>query len=168
MSRLYALLILVALTRLGGAQHEPPDHSAEIYALASASGGGDVPAASAAAGFCLGGAWQPFPRFGVVADFDRHFVSDTHLSFNTYMVGPRFYSEEHSHLSAFYHVLTGVRQTGRAGQPTAWNYVLAPGVGLDVRLRDGFVWRLGQVDATLTRSGGILRVSSGFVFRFGY
>jgi hypothetical protein len=166
MLRLGVLLMLSLLTSAASAQWEQQDHSSEIYALASASD--TSPGSATAAGFCFGGAWKPSPRVGLVANFGRHFVSGAHLSFNTFMVGPRFYSEEQYRLSGFFQVLAGAEHTTTAGQPTNWNVVLAPGVGADIRLTDRLVWRAVAVDLTLTRGPGLLRVSSGFAFRLGH
>jgi hypothetical protein len=148
-------------------QEGSPDHSGEIYALASVSNGPET-GSQPAAGFAVGCTWEPTPKFGLVADFGRHFVSDNHASFNTFTAGLRRYSQEQYRLSGFLQVLAGSEQAVVAGQPTHWNFVLAPGAGGDIRLTDKLVWRAIQVDVTITRGSGSVRASSGFVFRFGH
>lgn len=145
-------------------------HHAEVYALASSWGGQDIPGGGPAAGFRIGGAWRPSPEVSLVGDFSRHFVSDRHASFTTLMAGPRLHSGEQYRMSGFVQVLTGSQRSalnGASGQQVGWNYVLAPGAGVDIRLTDRLVFRPLEVDLTLTRGPGILRVSSGFAFRFG-
>ena len=167
MSRISILVVFGLLTSAAFAQREQPERTGEIYALASASGGSDIPGATSAGGFCIGGAWKPSARLGLVADFSRHFASDAHASFDTFTAGPRIISREHNRLSGFVQVLTGGERSTLAGQPADWNYVVAPGVGADIRLTDNLVWRAVQVDLTLTQGPGLLRVSTGLVFRFG-
>jgi hypothetical protein len=165
--RFGVFLFLITLTGTGFAQEQQKDNSGEIFALASVAGG-NIPGSMNAAGFCLGGAWKPSPRVGLVGDFRRHIVSDSHVSFNTYLAGARLYGEERYRLSGFFQILTGAEQTTFSNQPGDWTYVLAPGVGADIRLTNSIAWRLIQADLTLNRGPGILRVSSGFVFRFGH
>lgn len=168
MSRLAIFLALCFLSCAAIGQEGSPDHSGEIFALASESAGADIPGSQSAAGFVVGCTWEPTPKLGLVADFGKHFVSDTHASFSTFTAGLRSYSQEQYRLSGFLQILAGSQQTVVAGQPTHWNLVLVPGAGGDIRLTDRLVWRAIQVDVTLSRGPGILRVSSGFVFRFGH
>lgn len=170
MSRIFLSIIAVLLPYVAGAQHEQPNRPGEIYALASALGGEDIPGSTPAAGFRIGGAWRPSPSTGLVADFGRHFVSDSHASFTTFMAGPRFYSGEHYRTSGFVQFLLGAQWTafmGASSQPTDWNFVLAPGAGVDFRLTNRLVFRAVEVDLHLSRGPGLARISSGFAFRFG-
>jgi hypothetical protein len=162
-----AFLLLILLSAPAWAQYEPSDHSAEIYGLASVTGGNIPGGNMSAAGFAAGGVWKASPRVGLVGDFGRHFVSDAHSSFNTYLAGIRMYGEERYRLSGFFQILTGAEQTISRHQPADWNYALSPGVGADIRLTDRVVWRAIQVDLTLNGGAGVLRVSSGFAYRFG-
>jgi len=167
MRRLIITLAVGLWVSVAYAQREPITSPGELYALASASGGEDIPGGTPAGGFVVGGAWRPYPRVGLVADFGRHFASGAGFSANTFMAGPRLYSEEHYRMSGFVQILVGSQQTVLSGQPARWDYVLAPGAGADIRLSDMVVWRALQVDLTLTRAPGLPRVSSGFAFRFG-
>jgi hypothetical protein len=168
MSRLDLLLLLGLLTSSARAQREPQDFPGEIYALASTAGEGKNLEGTSAAGFCLGGAWKPVPRLGLVVDFGRHFMSDTHFSANTLMAGPRVYSGERYRTSGFVQILAGAGRPALAGKPTHWSAVLmAPGAGFDVRLTHRLAWRVGQIDLTLDNGVGLLRLSSGFVLRVG-
>jgi hypothetical protein len=162
MSRAGILLLLAMLTNVASAQREPPDHSGEIYGLASFSDSPD----NAAAGFCIGGAWMPGPTAALVVDVARHSNSDLHLSSTTIMLGPRLTGRERHRTSGFAQILMGARTGGlqATDQHAGWNYVVAAGTGVDVRLADKLVWRAFQVDWVL----GSLRVSSGFAFRFGH
>ena len=167
MSYSKAFLLLVLLSAPAWAQYEQPANSGEIYGLASVTGGNIPGGNMSAAGFAAGGVWKASPRVGLVGDFGRHFVSDAHSSFNTYLAGIRMYGEERYRLSGFFQILNGAEQTISPHQPANWNYVLSPGVGADIRLTDRIVWRAIQADLTLNRGAGVLRVSSGFAFRFG-
>ena len=168
MYRFATFLTLVLLTSFASAQREPQDYPGEVYALASSAAGSDVPPATGAAGFCIGGAWKPRPRLGLVAEFNRHFVSDNHLGLNTLLTGVRGYSRENLRLSGFFQFLVGAQQTTLTGQPADWNGVFAPGAGADIRLTDHLVWRAIELDAFLHDRGGNLRLASGFAFRFGH
>jgi hypothetical protein len=162
MFRTGILLLLGMLTNAALAQREPPDHSGEIYGLASFTDSPD----HAAAGFCIGGAWMPGTTAALVVDVGRHSNSDLHLSSATIMVGPRLSGRERNRVTGYAQILMGARTGGPlvTDQHAGWNYVLAPGTGVDIRLADKLVWRAFQVDWML----GSLRVSSGFAFRFGH
>ncbi len=160
MSRFKIFLVLGLMTSVAFAQRNELDHSGEIYALAAVAGS---PETSPAPGFSIGAAWRLSPEVSLVADFGKHFGSANQLEFNSFMVGPRFYSEEQYRLSGFVQVLTGAGQS--RVRPADWGYVLAPGAGVDIRLTDKFTLRPLQVDWILP---GALRVSSGFAFRFGH
>jgi hypothetical protein len=171
MVRAFAVLVFITSPLLGIAQNRFDRSSGEIFAMASVLGGDDIPgSATSAAGFSLGGAWKPSPEVGVVVDFGRHFVSESHVSFTSAMAGLRLYSGERYRTSGFFHVLFGAQRTGYsvgAGTPATWDFMMAPGGGFDIRLTDRVAFRPLQVDLTLGRSAGFLRASSGFVFNFG-
>lgn len=169
MYRILIPIIVVLLSCGASAQQEQTSLPGEIYALASALGGQDIRGSTIAAGFRIGGAWKPSPSLGLVADFARHFVTDSHASFTTLMAGPRVSSGEHYRTSGFAQLLLGAQRTAFTGTPgqTDWNYVLAPGAGVDFRLTDRLVFRALEVDLHLSRGPGVARISSGFAFRFG-
>lgn len=171
MVRAFVVLVFIASPLLGVAQSSVTGGSGEISAMASVIGGDDIPGSSTnAAGFCLGGAWKPSPDLGVVVDFGRHFVSDSHVSFTSAMGGLRMYSGERYRTSGFFHILFGAQRTAYSagsGAPAKWDLMLTPGAGFDIRLTDTISFRALQVDLTLSRSPGLLRASSGFVFNFG-
>jgi hypothetical protein len=138
----------------------------EAYALASNWGSG---AGTSSSGFRLGGAWRPQPRFCLVADVSHHFNSDDHSRLTALMAGPRFYSHERFRMSGFAQLLLGSQRlsfSGAAGQ-TAWNFIVAPGAGFDVRLTNHLALRPLELELTLNRGSGLLRASSGFAFKFG-
>jgi hypothetical protein len=171
MLRAFMVLVFITSPLLGLAQSDFDGGSGEISAMASAIGGEDIPGSSTnAAGFCLGGAWKPTSDLGLVIDSGRHFVSDNHVSFTSVMGGVRRYSDEKYRTSPFFHVLFGAQRTAysaRLGPSPTWDLMIAPGAGLDIRLTDRIAFRAPQIDLTLTKSPGLLRASSGFVFNFG-
>jgi hypothetical protein len=171
MVRAFAVLVFITSPLLGIAQNRFDRSSGEIFAMASVLGGDDIPgSATSAAGFSLGGAWKPSPEVGVVVDFGRHFVSETHVSFSSVMGGVRLYSGERYRTSGFFHILFGAQRTAYStefGPPATWDLMLTPGAGFDIRLTDRIAFRPLQIDLTLSRSPGLLRASSGFVFNFG-
>jgi hypothetical protein len=154
MFRFGILLLLGLMTSLALAQEGEDRDSGEIYALAAVVGSPEIPHQQ---GFAIGGAWRPLHRFELVADFGKHFGADGD-SVHLLMFGPRFYSEEYYRLSGFVQVLNG------AGQDRGWGYVLAPGVGVDIRLTHKLILRPLQIDWLFP---GPLRVSSGTAVRFG-
>lgn len=165
-----ALVVLVFITSPlpGVAQNSFDRGSGEIFAMASVSSGEDIPGSSGnAAGFCIGAAWKLSPDAGVVIDFGRHFVSDQHVGFTSVMGGVRLYSGERYRTSGFFHVLFGAQRTARFGPPATWDLMFTPGAGFDIRLTDRIAFRPLQLDLTWTKSPGLLRASSGFVFNFG-
>jgi|SRR5579862_2614228 len=159
MSRLGAFLIVSVITSVGFAQQDETHASGEIYAMAAVVGS---PSGQSAQGFAIGGAWRQSPKLSLVAEFGRHFESSGNIGFNIFMMGPRFYSEEHYRLSGFIQVLTGAGQS--TSHPTDWGFVFASGAGMDIRLTERLLLRPLQVDWIMP---AILRVSSGFAIRFG-
>lgn len=171
MVRAFVVLVIISSPLLGVAQDSFDKTSGEVVAMASAISGEDIPGSSGnAAGFCLGAAWKPSPDVGVVIDFGRHFVSDNHVGLTSVMGGVRLYSRERYRASGFVHVLFGARRAAYSagfGPPATWDWMFTPGAGFDIRLTDRIAFRPLQLDLTWTRSPGLLRASSGFVFNFG-
>jgi hypothetical protein len=123
------------------------------------------------AGFQAGAGWRPSSRITLVADFTRLFATDSHATFNTFMVGPRLWSRDHDGLAGFVQLRAGAERADIAGQVSqgvAWG----PGAGADIRFPGGIVWRVIEVDLNLGRGAGAsspgLRYSSGFAFRLGH
>jgi hypothetical protein len=116
MSRVAIFLMAFLLTTMAAAQEGSPNHSGEIYALGSvASGGSGEP--KGFDGFRAGGAWQPSPRFSLVADLSRFLATDSNANFTSFMAGPRFYSADHHGLSGFFEFFYGAERASVAGQP---------------------------------------------------
>lgn len=171
MTRGFLLLVLITCPLMGRAQAGTQESSGEISAMASAISGDDVPGSSGnAAGFSLGAAWKPSPDLGIVIDVGRHFVSDNHACFTSVMGGVRLYSGERYRTSGFVHMLFGAQRTAYSpgfGPAATWDLMFTPGAGFDIRLTGKIAFRPLQLDLTWTRSPGLLRASSGFVFTFG-
>jgi hypothetical protein len=141
---------------------------AELHALASSWAGNNIPGGSAAAGYRLGGAWRPNPDVSLVADVSHNFVSDQKFSLTSLLAGPRFYSNQRYRTSGYWQVMFGAQRSAAPGQPAEWNFVFAPGVGVDIRLTDHLTFRPLELELTLSKGNGLLRASSGFAFRFGH
>ena len=159
MLRFGIFLMFGLMTSLALGQQGEDQDSGEIYALAAVVGSPEIQHQQ---GFAIGGAWRPLRRFELVADFGKHFGANGNSGFNVFMFGPRFYSEEHYRLSGFVQVLTGAGQGTDRGND--WGYVLAPGVGVDIRVTHELILRPLQIDWLFP---GPLRVSSGAAVRFG-
>jgi hypothetical protein len=180
-SAVVLLLFITSLAHTVFAQ-DSGGNIAEVYGLASQWSGLRIPGDSGAAGFRVGGAWRETPRFGWVADLSRHFVSDENAGFTTFLVGPRLYNDGfHSRYQphgyhrrsdipafGFAELLVGSQRWSQRGQPVNWSLVIGPGVGIDVNLTDHLTFRPIEAELTLTRGAGVLRISSGFAFRFGH
>jgi hypothetical protein len=153
----------------------------EFYALAS-SWAGDA-GGGPAAGFRIGGAWWESPDLSLVVDASRHFVSDQETGITTLLAGPRFYnrgffnrtfhrrSSHHNgdaRVTGFAQLMMGSQRSSEHGRLLGWNFVLAPGAGVDIRLTDHLTFRPLELELTLTQGPGTVRASSGFSFRFGH
>lgn len=178
-----ALLITLCLVGTALCQEGSPDHSGEIYALASgASSGIDTPNSSV--GFQVGGAWHPSPKISLVVDVSRLFSVPPHFppgalmtptpngSFTSFMAGPRFHGADHDRLSGFFQFFAGTEHINIAGQKPNWNLIYGAGAGVDIRLAGPIVWRAIELDALVTDKTGPgipgIRCSSGFVIRLDH
>ncbi len=181
-SILFLYLILIATSSLTAFAQDSNGNNVEIYGLASHWSGLRIPGDSGAAGFRVGGAWREAPDLSWVADVSRHFVSDEQAEFTTLLAGPRFYNhgfhsrfanngfDKHTGVPAFGFVqfLVGSQRWTQQGQPVNWSLVIAPGVGVDVNLSDHLTFRPLELEFTLSRGAGLMRISSGFAYRFGH
>lgn len=178
--------ILITLCLIGTAafcQEGSPNHSGEVYALASgATSGFETPNSSV--GFQVGGAWHPSPKISLIVDASRHFSVPPHFppgalvtptpngSFTSFMAGPRIHGADHDGLSGFYQFFAGAEHMSIVGQKPSWNLMCGAGVGVDIRLAGPIVWRAIELDALLTDKTGPgipgIRYSSGFVIRLGH
>lgn len=174
-------LMFIAIATVSASAQDASGNSAEVYALASQWSGLNIPGETGAAGFRFGGAWRETPGLSWIADVGHHFVSDENAGFTTLMAGPRFYKREfHDRLQnngvhrrllppadPFVQFMVGTQRWTQPGQPADWSMVVAPGAGIDANLTDHVTFRLIEIELTLTRGAGTLRVASGFAFRFG-
>jgi hypothetical protein len=173
MIRLGTLLLAVTtISSISPAQDTVP-YQTEIYAMASSLRGqnGIGEGGPSAAGFRVGGAWQPVSRLNFLIDVSHHFVADQNSSFTTIVAGPRIFSREAFRLSGFAQFLAGSQRATTGGSAVlreGWHLVAAPGAGLDIRLTDRFVLRPLELDLPVTQGLPLLRVSSGLAFRFGH
>lgn len=119
---------------------------------------------------------------GLVQEFGGYYGNenllgaDNHFSSFSILSGPRFYYPGFKGVTPFAHALFGydqttVKLTGQGYSATSSSYAMAFGGGLDVDIRRSFAIRLFQVDyyrpSLFGSSQNDMRVTAGFVFRFG-
>jgi hypothetical protein len=171
MIRLGTLLLAVTIVSSPSLAQDTVHYQTEIYAMASSLRGQDgIGGGPAAAGFRVGGAWQPVSRLNFLVDVSHHFIPDQNSSFTTIVAGPRIFSREIFRLSGFAQFLAGSQHAtigGSSALREGWHLVAAPGAGFDIRLTDRFVLRPLELDVPVTQGTPLLRVASGFAFRFG-
>ncbi|MBI2819978.1 MAG: hypothetical protein HYX73_08365 [Acidobacteria bacterium] len=191
------IFLLLFLISLAWGQETPETPVAEVFGSYSymrvGENGGDT--ANLGGGRTTSLATNLNHWLGGVAEFSGHYGEqmltvpnvgvgklDADTNMHTFLFGPRFTSRWSDRFTPFAHTLFGVarihhRVNQFAGSQrvrldrTETPFAMTVGGGLDINLSPEISLRSIQADYLLTRPGEIsvnnLRISSGFLFRFG-
>jgi hypothetical protein len=170
---LFLTLSIISFVANASAQAVAENHW-EAYAMES-SMSGDAVVASSARGFRIGGAWRPSQYLSLVVDSGHYFDSVGNGPI-TLMAGPRFYKRVFSDslsrrrrgwIDPYAQFLVGGQRAAMQSNMQGWNFVIAPGVGVDLLVADHVTFRIMEADVPLGSQRGSVRISTGFSFNFG-